>query len=407
MKRALVLGGGGSKGAYEIGAWKAMDELGITFNIVIGTSIGALIGMLYIQHDFRKAYRIWSKLCIDDVIQDGINLDFNLSHLYQQKKQVRKFLKNMIMYQGMDITPLNNLVLNMFDEQKFFASPIDYACTAVSLTEHKPKVFYKKMMTKENATECVLASAACFPAFPLKKIDNSYYIDGGYYDNVPITLARSMGANEIVAIDLKSIGRKKLHEPQKDTLYIEPYVSLGNFLMFDNIQIHRNIQLGYQDTLKKYKAYLGTIYTFHRNEKNQIQELEMLLKQNISRLFAIRPNSNNIVFTNRIIIQRMRKYIQTYDGYDYPYIMLLEKAAFVLGVDDLGVYTRTSFVKYIKQCIQYNIMDMRSGVMSVKKDRESICKIYYQLKKHRSISHSFCRESSANLFMGCIVYCCK
>lgn len=46
MKRVLVFGGGGSKGAYEIGVWKALDELGLHFDAVCGTSIGALIGTM-------------------------------------------------------------------------------------------------------------------------------------------------------------------------------------------------------------------------------------------------------------------------------------------------------------------------------------------------------------------------
>lgn len=46
MKRALVLGGGGAKGAYEIGVWKALNELGEQFDLVCGTSIGALIGAM-------------------------------------------------------------------------------------------------------------------------------------------------------------------------------------------------------------------------------------------------------------------------------------------------------------------------------------------------------------------------
>ena len=46
-KTGLVLGGGGARGCYEIGAWKALDEAGIHFDVVAGTSIGALVGAIY------------------------------------------------------------------------------------------------------------------------------------------------------------------------------------------------------------------------------------------------------------------------------------------------------------------------------------------------------------------------
>lgn len=88
-------------------------------------------------------------------------------------------------------------------------------------------------------------------------------MDGGYYDNVPVELARSMGAQEIVAVDLKAVGKKKLHHPQKDLVYIEPQVSLGSFLLFDQARIHRNMTLGYQDTLKKIQPLSGQyLYLF-------------------------------------------------------------------------------------------------------------------------------------------------
>ena len=54
-----------------------------------------------------------------------------------------------------------------------------------------------------------MASCACFPAVATKEIDGQHYIDGGYYDNLPINLAISMGADEVIAVDLKAIGLKE------------------------------------------------------------------------------------------------------------------------------------------------------------------------------------------------------
>lgn len=54
--------------------------------------------------------------------------------------------------------------------------------------------------------EYLLASAACFPAFETRRIENSKYIDGGYRNNLPIDMAVELGANEIIAVELKSIG---------------------------------------------------------------------------------------------------------------------------------------------------------------------------------------------------------
>ena len=58
-KTAVVLAGGGSRGAYQIGVWKAMRELHIDYQLVAGTSVGALNGALMVQQEYDKALQVW------------------------------------------------------------------------------------------------------------------------------------------------------------------------------------------------------------------------------------------------------------------------------------------------------------------------------------------------------------
>ena len=58
-KRAVVLGGGGSRGSYQIGVWQAMLELGLEYHVVTGTSVGALNGALMAQREFEAAYDLF------------------------------------------------------------------------------------------------------------------------------------------------------------------------------------------------------------------------------------------------------------------------------------------------------------------------------------------------------------
>ena len=62
MKTALVLAGGGSRGAYQIGVWQALRELRITVDIVTGTSVGALNGALIAQDSFEEAVALWEEI---------------------------------------------------------------------------------------------------------------------------------------------------------------------------------------------------------------------------------------------------------------------------------------------------------------------------------------------------------
>ncbi|HPW00626.1 MAG TPA: patatin-like phospholipase family protein, partial [Oscillospiraceae bacterium] len=68
MKRGIVLAGGGSRGAYEIGFWQAIRELGIDYQIVTGSSVGALNGAMMASGDFESAKQMWLRLRTEDVI---------------------------------------------------------------------------------------------------------------------------------------------------------------------------------------------------------------------------------------------------------------------------------------------------------------------------------------------------
>ena len=75
VKRAIVLCGGGSLGAYEMGVWRALKELDINFDIVTGTSIGALNGAMMAMNDYEGALKLWNSISVDNVMQDGININ--------------------------------------------------------------------------------------------------------------------------------------------------------------------------------------------------------------------------------------------------------------------------------------------------------------------------------------------
>ena len=69
-KRAVVLSGGGTKGAYEIGVWRALNELSIDYHIVTGTSIGSINGALMTMQDYDLASRVWTNMVMQDFMED-------------------------------------------------------------------------------------------------------------------------------------------------------------------------------------------------------------------------------------------------------------------------------------------------------------------------------------------------
>ena len=137
---AIALEGGGAKGAYEIGAWKALEEAGIKYNAVSGTSVGALNGSLIVMGDLEKAENIWENIRysqvmdVDDetmsrLLKGGVKLD-ELDSVAQQMFEV---IKN----RGFDVTPLRKWISQVVDEKTVRESPVELFIDTFSLSDGK------------------------------------------------------------------------------------------------------------------------------------------------------------------------------------------------------------------------------------------------------------------------------
>lgn len=393
MKKALVLGGGGSKGAYEIGVWKALDELEEQFDIVCGTSIGAMIGVLYVQQEYDKAYQLWRDLKVDDVMANGINLDMDIELIMSQKDKYKPFLESFVQHKGADISPFEEMITGLFDAEKFFSSPIDYGCMCVNVTKHKAHPMCKKDMDASNALDYVLASASCYPAFPMKQIHGEKYVDGGYADNVPINLAKAMGADYIVAVDLKSVGRTVVKQPQENLIYIEPYVSLGSFLLFDHDKIMENMHRGYLDTMKKYGKYLGSIYTFALEDEGLMEAFEDTMQEGFLHLKDTIEADKMHALTEKITSISLLNGLKKYESYTLPFCAMLEQAALAFGMDERSIYHFADFKQEVlKIADSYlpegnpsltDLENVKEALLSIKdnKAKELISINYYYLNK--------------------------
>ena len=269
-KIGLVLSGGGAKGAYQIGAWKALNKLKIKYDIVTGTSVGALNGLMFVQKDYKKAYKIWKNIDYNFIFDNGQELIQENNSVY--KTYIEKFFKN----GGMEVKQLEKGIANAYDEKKFYSSPIDYGIVIFNLSKLKPESLTKKQLPKNLIKDYVLASSCAFPVFKIKKIAQNKYIDGGYYDNMPINLCISMGATKIIAIDMKAIGiKQKTKNKNIEIKTITPNNEIIPLMVFDKELSIKTMKFGYNDTMKSFGIYDGNKYTF---KKNQMQRLDKKLK---------------------------------------------------------------------------------------------------------------------------------
>ena len=260
----MVFAGGGSKGAYQIGAWKALEELGERFDIAAGTSIGSINAGFYVQHDFDAAYEMWRGIKAENIMTNGINMDKSFERMFAQRESLIPFIKTYFNSKGADVKPFHAMLKKYFDPEKFFSSEIDYALVTVKFPSFSPVEMTKNDLRPygDAAWQWLAASGAAFPVFPVMRIDGEEYVDGGYYDNIPVAPAFRLGAEEVTVIDLKTEKNHEgyIHHPR--VRYVKPSRDLGTFLNFDRETLEFSIDLGYFDTMKAYGNYLGDRFTF-------------------------------------------------------------------------------------------------------------------------------------------------
>ena len=273
MKTALVLSGGGAKGAYEAGCIRALQELGYEFDLVCGTSIGALNGLLVAQKDFEPMYHMWEELSIEKVMREPLNLDLSLDAIISQKNLIPSFFRSYLNEKGADIGPLIELIHSLYDPQKLRKSGVQYGLVTVAFPDLRPMELTAQQLTDEEVVEYALASASCFPAFPVHKIGQQGFIDGGYYDNLPISLARRMGAQRMIVIELEETVTHTVFAGRPNISLVRPSWGLGGFLDFNRDALDFRTRLGYLDAMKQFGEYKGHRYAFERADISDAQAL--------------------------------------------------------------------------------------------------------------------------------------
>lgn len=140
MKQAIALAGGGTKGAYQVGAWKAMRELGIPFDIVTGTSIGSVTAALMVQDDFDRAWELWTHITEEQIMLERDDATPHekreLAALAEHPEQLIARVKDWadLNRRTADISPYRALVHKYLDEARFFASPVDFGLMTGTLS---------------------------------------------------------------------------------------------------------------------------------------------------------------------------------------------------------------------------------------------------------------------------------
>ncbi|MGL4914620.1 MAG: patatin-like phospholipase family protein [Romboutsia sp.] len=299
--KGLVLEGGGTKGAYQIGAYKALRDLGLEFQGVAGTSIGALNGAYIIQNDIEVMEDIWLTydythfMNIDEETYERYkNLDFTAKNFNTVIELINKARKN----EGIDISPLRQLLEKTLNEEAIRTSNKDFGLVTVHWDKKiNPHPLYLQDIPNGRLVDYLIASSS-LPIFKLDRMDDKLYLDGMFFDNMPVSLLQDKGYNDIVVIRLIDdfLGKINLNKHQDiNVKTIIPSEYLGGSLNKDKDSVEKNIQLGYLDAMKAYNRYEGNRYYFNADYKfeegycfEKFRKMDKESIENISNLLGIK-----------------------------------------------------------------------------------------------------------------------
>lgn len=268
---AIALEGGGAKGSYQIGVWQALEEAGIKFNAVSGTSVGSMNGAMMAMGDLQNAIDQWSSIKMskvldvdDNEMEKLMHLDIglnNLSGLAGISRQVVDIIKN----RGFDISPLRGWLNEVIDVKKIMKSDVELYITTVSLSDKKELEIRVKDLAPDEVCDMLIASSY-LPAFRLEPLGGKYYADGGFQDSLPIHVLIENGYKDIITIRLHGVGiERRVRVPEDVTITnIEPSAELGSILNFVSEQSVQNLKIGYCDAMRVLFGLSGRKYYIER-----------------------------------------------------------------------------------------------------------------------------------------------
>lgn len=257
MKYGLVLAGGGVRGAYQVGVCKALRELKIDIATVAGTSIGAVNGAFIAQGDYYLLEELWSKIELKDIISVPDNMNENILKI----TNIGKLVKEVRRSEGLDVTPLEDLLRKMINEKKIRKSKTDFGIVTFSLTDRMEVTLFKEDIPEGKLIEYIMASA-CLPVFQARVIEKKKFIDGGITNNMPVDMLLRDGIDNIIAVDVKGIGvYKNFNAAGRNIINIKSARPETGTLDFNRNGIVMSIQEGYLETMKVFGRCTGREYS--------------------------------------------------------------------------------------------------------------------------------------------------
>ena len=258
-KRGIYLSGGGGKGPFQIGVFKALEELGMDYDLICGSSVGAMVGGAATYLDSYEMFECWKTLTLESVLRVDSKKVKDLAGTKRALKLWKEtFLACATPHPNLliDINDIRNLMYASLDGDKIRESKVGFGVSITTVPDFKRNYYFKENMGDVNTLEYILASLY-LPIFTHQKIiNNRNYLDVGMFQPCPLEMFKDKGISEIIVVDLesKSINKTlKAYNKQlsKDINLI--YIQMddkSSLLDFSLEMADHNLKYGYDTAMK-------------------------------------------------------------------------------------------------------------------------------------------------------------
>ena len=359
---AIALEGGGARGAYQVGAWRALEEAGIRYNAVSGTSVGAINGTLMAMRDLNQAEQVWKDIRFSHIINvDDETMGRIMSGGFENLEQVKSAfhtIKGIIADRGLDVEPLRNMLAERVDEEKVRNSGVELFLTTVSITDRKELEIDAKDLAPGELKDMIMASAY-HPAFKQAPLGGKSYADGGFYDSVPISALITRGYKNLIVLRLNSIGIERRVKIPEDVniVNIEPVADLGSMLNFSSEQSAQNMVLGFYDAQKVLYGLCGRDYYIDRTMTEE-EVYELLVKH-------LRPEDVSLRQLNEEILPKFAKRLDCEGDYYDIFLLMMERLAKSCSLTPFRIRTDREFYEEVMALRSDDIPDKPDKVLDL------------------------------------------
>lgn len=315
---ALVFAGGGGKGSYQIGVWKALKELGLDKHIkgLSGTSIGALNATLFLQGDYDLAEEIWINISQEKMLPVDKKLILrNMFCVEASKKKVENIMQwaeRLEEYGTVSREGLLNIIDSHLDYDSIINSDKPCYVTCCKLPDIEPRYFKLSDYDGNKIRDILLGTSAIPLVFDKVLIEDKYYVDGGLKDNVPIKPIYEDNFDTIIVVHFNRKNRiDKTQYPYCNIIEIIPSRDQGGWISgtldFSSYGALERIIQGYKDTLKVFEgvfddykecynmeSYLRYKQDIMENNLNEILDYKESLEDGIKKIRHIKIINNNL-----------------------------------------------------------------------------------------------------------------